>query len=186
MFQQQVKNKIGGESGDPLVNENQFGVSLAGYYRINDNLNAGIFTRIDLGSREAARFLRIDEDGKAEIQNRVGGNFNELWIGPIIKIAWRQLSLDIGYALYGLRNDDGRDDLPDNNGNTDEAFNVNPSVAWLLALGGDIPIIKNLALNIKFEYRVRYYNERAGKSLQNNIEHGTQSISPLIGISYRL
>jgi hypothetical protein len=37
---------------------------------------------------------------------------------------------------------------------------------------------------IKIEYRLRYYNERNGEPLINNVEHGTQSISPIVGVTF--
>ncbi len=186
MFQQQVKQEVGGETGDPLVNENQVGLMLSGLYSINDFLSVGIFTRFDSGKREAARFSGFDNDGKTIVTNQLGGSYNEFWFGPIVKGKWKQLSLDVGYALVGSRSDDGRTDLPDEEGNDDNSFSVNPSVAWLFALGGNFELVDNLSLSIKLEYRIRYYNERDGKSLVGGVEHGTQSLSPLVGISYSL
>ena len=101
-------------------------------------------------------------------------------------VMWKQFSLDVGYAPIGIRSDDARTDLPSTSGNTSDSFETHPTIAWLIALGGTIPIGSTLDIFIKVEYRVRYYNKRSGENLEGDINLGTQSIAPIIGVAWQL
>ena len=183
-FQQQVKQEVGDSRGQRLVHENEFGFLISGRYLFNENISAGLFLRTDFGKREAALFDGFDSEGKTKVKNKLGGNYSEFWFGPEIMLHWKQLFAEIGYGVVGIRVDDGRNDIPSNTGNTSESFSTNPSISWMFSVGGQIPIFDNLNVMLKIEYRLRYYNERGGEPLINNIDHGTQSISPLIGITF--
>ena len=185
-FQQQVKQEVGDPRGERLVHENELGFLISGRYFINDYLSAGLYLRIDLGKREAALFDGFDPEGKTKVTNELGGNYFELWFGPEVMFHWKQLFAEIGYGLVGIRDDDGRNDVPSNTGNTSGSFSTDPSIAWMLSIGGFIPVYEKLNVMLKIEYRLRYYNERGGNPLINNIDHGTQSISPIIGVTYTL
>ncbi len=184
-FQQQVKTEVGGESGDPLLTEFQIGLMAQGTWQIADFLTGGLYLRYDQGERSAARFDSFDDDNAARTTSRVGGSYSELWIGPILQFHWRQLRVALGYGALGIRADNGRSDLPSAAGDSEASFRTSPAVAWLLALGGAIPLDDNLDLVLKLEYRVRYYDERGGDPLFDTIEHGTQSIAPLIGLAWQ-
>ncbi len=186
MFQQQVKSEVGGESGDPLINENQFGFMLMSTYQIHEYISLGLFLRTDIGLREAARFKEIDASGKAIAENQLGGDYSEFWLGPAAKFTWRQVFLELGYAVIGRRSDDGRTDIFNESGDNSGVLTVNPSVAWMFNLGGEFELSSNLLLQMRLEYRIRYYNERDGEKLRNNIEHGTQSLAPVIGVAFKL
>jgi len=183
-FQQQVKQEVGDRRGERLVHENEFGFLISGRYSFNEYLSAGLFLRTDFGKREAALFDGFDAEGKTKVRNKLGGNYFELWFGPEIMLHWRQLFAEIGYGLIGIRDDDGRFDIPSNTGNITDSFSTSPSISWMFSIGGHIPIFEKLNVMLKIEYRLRYYNERGGDPLINNIDHGTQSISPLIGITF--
>jgi hypothetical protein len=183
-FQQQIKQKVGDPRGERLVHENEFGFLFSGRYHFNDNLSAGLFFRTDFGKREAALFDGFDSDGKTKVKNRIGGNYFEFWFGPEIMLHWKQLFAEIGYGLVGIRNDDGRSDIPSNSGDISGSFTTSPSISWMFSLGGQIPVFKKFDIMIKVEYRLRYYNERNGEPLLNNIEHGTMNISPIIGVRF--
>jgi hypothetical protein len=118
------------------------------------------------------------------VKNRIGGNYFEFWFGPEIMLHWKQLFAEIGYGLVGIRNDDGRSDIPSNSGDISGSFTTSPSISWMFSLGGQIPVFKKFDIMIKVEYRLRYYNERNGEPLLNNIEHGTMNISPIIGVRF--
>ncbi|MFO7448347.1 MAG: hypothetical protein R6W90_18450 [Ignavibacteriaceae bacterium] len=182
-FQQQVKPKVGEPRGERLVNEFQLGLLLSGTYSFTDYFAAGLFLRIDRGERAAAVFDRF-EDGKAVTESEVGGVYNEFWFGPLLQFRWKLLSAEIGYALVGIRDDDGRRDIPSATGNNSDAFTTLPAIAWLFSIGGNFPVMDNFDIIIKIEYRNRYYNERGGEPLVNDIEHGTQSISPVFGVGW--
>jgi hypothetical protein len=184
-FQQQVKQDVGDPRGERLVYEYEFGLLLEGRYRFNDYFSAGLFLRTDVGKREAARYDGFDDDGKTKVANQVGGNYTEFWFGPIVMINYKQIFLGIGYGLVGIRSDDGRDDIPSNSGDTESSFTTNPLISWLISVGGLVPLTDNLDLLLELEYRNRYYNERGGEPLTNDIDHGTQSISPIIGVSWK-
>ncbi|MCH8080695.1 MAG: hypothetical protein IIA06_13120 [Proteobacteria bacterium] len=185
-FQQQVKSEIGGLKGDELVNNFEFGFIATGTYEINEFFAAGIFTRFDTGERNMAIFDGFDEEGRAEVKNKVGGSYSEFWFGPMIRGMWKQFSLDVGYAPVGIRKDDARTDLPSSSGSTSDSFETHPTIAWLIALGGNIPVGSTLDIFIKVEYRVRYYNKRGGENLEGDVKLGTQSIAPVIGVTWHL
>ncbi len=181
-FEQQVKQEIGGAKGEILVAESRLSLGLAGTYGINEHLAFGGFVRFDVGSRSAGRFVRFDSGGAAVVGGEIGGGYSEIWVGPMVRGAWRGLHLDIGYGVVGLRSDDARSDLPSSTGDTVGSFSTSPTVAWLIGLGGAVPITDRIDLTIAAEYRVRYYTERSGNPILGGIEHGTQSLVPLIGL----
>ncbi len=183
-FQQQVKQEVGDPRGERIVYEYELGIVISGRYFLADYFSAGVYVRTDFGKREAALFNGFDSEGRTVVSNELGGNYTEFWFGPAVSFHWKQLFTEFGYGLIGIRTDDGRPDIPSNSGDTSGSFTTNPSIAWLIAAGGTIPITDQLHLMLKLEYRLRYYDERGGNPLVNNIDHGTQSISPLIGISW--
>ena len=128
----------------------------------------------------SVRFYR-----KTVIENSLGGNYSEFWLGPLVAFSWKQLIGELGYAVIGTRSDDGRSDIASASGDTTSSFSLKPGIAWIAAIGGNIALTDNLGVLIKLEYRARYYEKRNGESLQNAIQHGTQDIAPFIGVSYR-
>jgi hypothetical protein len=184
-FQQQVKQEVGDSRGQRIVHETEIGLHLAGAYQLADWLAAGLYLRFDTGLREAARFDGFDADGKTTVRDRVGGDYNELWVGPLLRGTWRFLQLDVGYGAYGIRFDEGRSDLPSASGDTSASFRLSATIAWLVALGANFPIDDELDLSVRAEYRARYYFERAGEALLDEIHHGTQSVVPMIAVRWR-
>lgn len=184
-FQQQVKRAVGDPRGQRLVNEFQIGALVSGSYRLHDLISVGIFTRVDRGERFLANFSGFSADGKTQTADGIGRTYTELWIGPLIQMQWNMLTLDLGYAPYGTRNDNARGDIPNNVNSTAGLFSLHPTIAWLISLGGSFEIVPDFDLLIKIEYRPRYYSERGGAPLIDGIEHGTQSIVPVIGIAYQ-
>ena len=146
--------------------------------------SGGLFARYDIGTRQAAKFQKV-VDGRTLTIGEVGGDFSELWLGPIVRTQWRALFVEVGYGLIGIRHDDARDDLPDQDGQTDDALRTSPTVAWLLNVGGSVPITTTLHLAIRLEYRVRYYDRRGGP-LAEDLVHGTQTFTPFIGVAWTL
>ena len=185
-FQQQVKAEVGDPRGQRLLNIFELGLNLSATYKWNEWLAAGLFLRVDRGQRDMAAFNGFDADGKTVIKDKLGGTYSELWFGPLVQVFWKQLGLELGYAVVGLRKDFGRPDIPNQSGEKDGVFSLNPSVAWLVNFSGFFPINDHLDVSLKAEYRGRYYLERGGKKLINNIYHGTQSIVPVIGIRWHL
>ncbi len=184
-FQQQVKQDVGDPRGERLVYEYEFGFLLTGRYEFTDYLSAGIFLRTDFGKREAAQFDGFNSEGITQVKNQLGGNYTEIWLGPEVMFRWKQLFAEVGYGLVGIRKDDGRNDVPSNTGDTVSSFTTNPSISWMISIGGFVPLSKNLDILLKLEYRLRYYNKRGGEPLADNIDLGTQSISPLVGVSWK-
>lgn len=184
-FQQQIKQEIGGERGERLVNETSIGLLLTGSHDILEWLSAGLYVRLDAGERNAARFSAFDSLGRALTTGMLGGNFTEFWAGPFVRASWKSLSAEIGYGAIGIRNDDGRADLPSASGDTTASFRTSPVVAWMAGLGATVPVNQDLDVFIRAEYRVRYYVERNGEDILNGAEHGTQSFTPVIGVGYR-
>jgi hypothetical protein len=184
-FEQQVKSEVGGLRGERLVTETQLGVGLIGSARVWRFLSAGLFARLDVGARRAGRFAGFDEEGRAVVSPEVGGGYRELWLGPITRAQWRRLFVELGYGLLALRGDDARGDLPASDGDSRSAFRGSPAVVWLLALGGDIPLLPRLDLALRVEYRIRYYDRRGGDALAGEIVHGTQNLTPFVGLVFR-
>jgi hypothetical protein len=58
-------------------------------------------------------------------------------------------------------------------------------VRWLAAIGGTINVRPCLAIVLRMEWRIRYYDERGGKPLMDGIIHGTQEFRPLVGVAWR-
>jgi hypothetical protein len=183
-FEQQVKTEVGGARGERLVKETELGLAAFVTYRVFKPILAGLFVQFDLGSRSAGRFDAFDANNTPILKDTTGGSFTELWIGPLVRAEWRRLFVELGYGAFGVRDDGARSDLPAVDGTTDGAFTTSPTIAWLLALGGSVPLKDNLELVLRLEYRVRYYTKRGGNALKNNIVHGTQNLTPLVGVSW--
>lgn len=184
-FQQQVKTAVGAVRGDRLVNEFQIGLMGSGTYRVTDILALGLFARADRGERLASRFDGFDATGKTQVKDAVGGLYSELWLGPMMQARWKQLSAEAGYALVGLRDDMARDDLLSSTGDRESAFTTHPTIAWLFTLGANIELVSSVEVILKIEYRANYYSKRGGNALVNDIEHGRQSINPIIGLAWQ-
>lgn len=129
--------------------------------------------------------IELGEHPCGDDSMEIGGKSTELWAGLLVRAQWRGLFADLGYALFTRRWDTGRDDLPSADGTTDGAFTAELAVRWMLALGAAIPVRHDLAITIRLEWRIRYYDERGGQSLRDDIVHGTQEIRPLFGVTWR-
>lgn len=184
-FQQQVKAEVGQPRGDRLVNEFELGALLSGTYRVHEYLSVGAFVRVDRGERLQARFSGFDATGRTQVKDALGGLYTEFWIGPLLQGRWRQMSLEVGFAPIGRRNDMARTDLPSSTGDTDGSFTLHPRIAWLFSLGANVPLADHFDLILKAEYRPRYYSKRGGNAIAGGIEHGTQSVAPLIGLAWK-
>ncbi|KAA3611218.1 MAG: hypothetical protein D8M58_14700 [Calditrichaeota bacterium] len=185
-YQAQIKAEVGDPRGERLANIFELGINVIGSYKWNKWFATGLFFRADRGQRDLAKFNGFDDSGKTTIKDKVGGTYSELWIGPVIHAYWKQLTLELGYAAFGIRKDNGRRDIPNSSGETKGSFTLNPKVAWMVNVGGFIPLSDNIDASLKIEYRGRYYLKRDGKKLLDNIDHGTQSIVPVIGLRLRI
>ncbi|MBN4081522.1 hypothetical protein JYU23_00170 [bacterium AH-315-C07] len=185
-FQQQVKSDVGTISGERLVDEQQFGYLISSVYKPSKYFGFGFYFRHDIGKREAAIFTGFDANGAAITEQELGGDYNEIWMGPLASFFWKQIMLDIGFGAYGSRKDAGRDDLPSKSGSTSGSFTTHPTIAWLASIGGNIPICENFDMSFRAEYRVRYYTQRSGEDILEGVEHGTQSFAPVIGIVWKM
>ncbi len=186
-FQQQVKAEIGDVRGERLVNELQVGIMALGTYRVWEYVSAGIFLQFDRGNRHAARFSGFDPaSGKTVTKDKIGGDYNELWVGPMVRIQWKELFGEFGYGLFGSRMDDARSDLKSSTGDSIGTLTLMPAIAFYASLGGAFAVWESVDLVIRMEYRLRYYDKRGGNPFQANIEHGTQNITPFIGVRFRL
>jgi hypothetical protein len=183
-FQQQVKTEIGDDRGQRLVYEEAIGILVTGGYKIHDLFRIGLYVQYDGGKRTLAIFDGFDNDGKTRIRNEVGGAYNEVWFGPLLQFYWRTFVAEAGYAAIGIRSDDARTDIPAHDGDISAAFRTHPTIAWMFSVGAAVPVFDRLELVVRIQYRARYYNRRGSKELIDTIEHGTQSIAPLIGVSW--
>jgi hypothetical protein len=184
-FQQQVKAEIGGDRGQRLVYEESIGFVLTGGYRIHNLFYIGLYSQYDGGKRTLALFDGFDDEGRTRVRNTLGGVYREFWFGPLVQFTWKTLSVEWAYAAIGMRSDDGRKDIPAADGDVSKAFRTHPTIAWMFSVGAAVPVLEQIDLVVRIQYRARYYNKRGSKDLIDNIDHGTQSISPLIGLSWR-
>lgn len=185
-FEQQVKTEVGGVSGERLVEQTHLGLLAMGTYNVWGPISLGAYLQYDLGFRAAARFTSFAPDGTPMVTDETGGGYQEFWAGPLLRVHWRTLFLELAYGAFGVRSDEARDDLTDTEGNTEDALRTSPSVAWMMALGGGIPVRDHLEVVLRLEYRVRYYNRRGSGSLANEMVHGTQEFTPFAGIAWHL
>ena len=153
-FEQQIKTEVGGARGERLVEDSEFGLALFGTYRVWGPISVGLFAQVDTGTRSAAQFDHFDADNKAVVTGQLGGDFTEFWLGPLVRVQWRTLFLEFGYGALGMRWDDARADLVTADGDNEGALHVAPSVAYLAALGGGVPITDDLQAVFRLEYRV--------------------------------
>ncbi len=184
-FEQQVKSEIGGARGERLVEESAVGLSGIATWRFWGPLSFGAFARFDSGTRNAGRFVGLDDENQTIVEGEVGGDFDELWLGPLLRAQWKMLFIELGYGALGLRNDDARGDLATADGDTDNALRTSTTVAWLAAIGGQVNVWSNLDVVFRAEYRVRYYDRRDAP-LMDELVHGTQSFSPIVGVAWRM
>lgn len=183
-FEQQVKSEVGTAAGERLVEKTELGLTAMGSYRVWGPISLGLYLQYDVGSRSAGKFDGFDEDGKTVISNETGGAFQELWMGPLVRAHWRSLFFELSYGALGMRNDAAREDLQDADGKTDSALFTSPTIAWMAALGGGVPLTDSLELVLRMEYRVRYYNRRGNGPLKDSIVHGTQNFTPFVGVAW--
>lgn len=184
-FEQQVKTEVGGAVGERLVESTEAGVAHALTARLWGPFQLGAFMVFNGGNRSAGRFVGFDDDGGAVVAGRVGGPYYELWAGPLFRFEWYRLFAELGYGAYGIRHDAARDDLPSETGATTGTLRTDPAIAWMMALGGTVPITESVELVIRAEYRIRYYDRRGGDALAEGIVHGTQSFAPFVGVAWR-
>lgn len=182
-FEQQVKSEVGGTSVEPLVVDRAFGLHVTATANLWRFIRFGIFFQIDAGKRSAARFEGL-VDGEPEVTQLAGGRYWELWLGPLLRLQWRFLAAEIGYGLVGARRDRARDDLPNRTDGTGDAFRTSPRVAWHFALAAYAPVHREVDIVIRVQYRVRYYDRRGGVGLSEGVVHGTQNLTPTIGVAW--
>ena len=181
-FEQQIKTEVGGARGARLVEELSLGLSGIATYRVWGPLSAGMYARFDAGTRNAARFEGI-VDGRTVTEGEVGGDYQELWLGPLIRAQWRRVFAELGYGVVGIRDDDARADLAAEGGDTKAPLKTSRTIAWLANIGGSLPIADTLDLVIRFEYRVRYYDRRDA-ALVDKLVHGTQNYTRFVGVAW--
>lgn len=185
-FQQQVKGMVGDPRGERLVNETQFGMMLMGTSRVWETVSAGLFLQFDRGNRLAARFDGFDpQTGKTVTRDKIGGDYNEFWAGPFLRVQWKQLFGELGYGLIGFRNDNARDDLPSETGDVSGSLQLSARIAWFAGLGAAVEIVEDIDVILRMEYRLRYYDKRGGEPFRDRIEHGTQNFTPFFGVAWR-
>lgn len=182
-FEQQIKVEIGGARGEKLVTDSELGLNVFATYNPLAYLGVGMFAQANIGRRDAARFERIGADNKTVTTGEVGGGYQELWVGPLLRGQYKTLFAEVGYG-FGARDDDARDDVPSRSGQTETVLYTSPTVSWLFAVGAGVPLTPSLQAVLRVEYRVRYYNRRSDGLLADNLVHGTQNLLPFVGLGW--
>ena len=183
-FEQQVKTEVGGARGDRLVENSEIGLLHMLTYNVWGPLDVGVFQQLDAGKRSAGRFVAFDANGAPLVEGEIGGSYLEMWAGPVIRAHWRKLFVELGYGALGRRHDTARSDLPSESGDTSGALRTHPTIAWMFGLGGAVPVTDELSVALRVEYRVRYYDRRGGHELADETVHGTQNLTPFMGIAW--
>ncbi len=183
-FEQQVKTEVGGEKGEKIVEDTEFGLQLISTWNVWKFLDLGLYAQLDMGNRTAATFDGFDDQGRTQITGQVGGSYTEFWFGPLIRAGWKSLFLELAYGAVGVRADDARSDLATEDGDTESALHTSPTIAWMAGLGGMFEVYNNLSIVLKIEYRVRYYDSRGGAPFANEVVHGTQNLTPFLGVAW--
>jgi len=184
--QQQVKAEVGDPRGERLALSLDFGVMTMATYQVWDYAHVGLFVQYDRGDRVSARFNGFDPaTGRTVTKDKYGGKFSEFWAGPFVRAQWRYFFGEFGWGLIGIRDDALRADLPSASGDTTGTFDLLPSVAVYAGLGVQVPFNEKISLVVRLEYRLRYYEGRAGDPFMNNFEHGMQNITPFVGVGWR-
>lgn len=183
-FEQQIKTEIGGTKGELLIADTEFTAQFIGLYRLSPIFSAGWYVQEDIGNRENAQFDSFDEKGATKVVNLQGGRFTEFWTGPIVRAQYSFAFAEVGYGLVGFRNDKARTAILNKDGEANGDFTTSPTVAWLGSVGFQGSLTEYLNLQVKLQYRVRYYNKKGGVELAQEAVHGTQNLTPMVGFSY--
>lgn len=169
---------------DRLVDDGGLSTLLTVTYAPLEWLEAGIYLHFDVGSTRAAKFSRPDAQGETVETDVVEGSYWELWTVLIARARYGPAFLELGWAPLMLREDDVRDDLPNASGEIDGVFVGSRSVAFLLGIGGRVPLAERLDLTLRLEFRIRYLVERGGEALADEEEFGQMALWPYVGLGY--
>lgn len=177
LHQRQVKEEVGGKSYPILSNNSEINLNFEVRYNINEYFSAGVYYRYDFGNIQSS-YISLDGFGD---QAHFDFNYNENWVGPIVKGHYKDVFLGLGYGLMASRSD-----MLGGIANEDYGLKqfTASSIAWLVQLGGQFELSEDLYLNIMLEYRVRYYDKIEGSNINGKYVIGTQNITPMAGISY--
>ena len=186
LYTSAVERGTDGESNKQLVVDSSFGLYGAATYRVWGPISLGLFGQFESGNRRAGEFTgEFDENdsSKALVGPRTGGNYWEFWFGPLIRAQYKGVFAEFGWGAVGIRNDEGRPDLPEVDGGTG-TFRTDPGLAWLIGIGGALEIADPIQLILRINYRIRYYTTRGGDDFQDGVAHGTQDIIPFVGLAW--
>ena len=172
-----------GESNDQLANDFSFGLFASASWRFWGPFSVGLYVQFEAGNRKYGTFTGDVVDGVAIVDRQGGGGFSETWFGPLVRAQWESLFLEVGWGPLGFRSDDGRVDLPAG-GEASGAFQTTPSTAWLIGIGAAVPLLLDLELVMRINYRIRYYESRGGDDLDGGLAHGTQDLIPFVGLAW--
>ena len=179
-----VEVTTAGESNRRLSNDMSLGLHAAATWRIWGPFALGVYGQFETGNREYGHLMDVVDDVTV-VSLDGGGSFREIWVGPLLRVQWKSVFAELGWGPLGFRFDDGRTDLPAA-GRTDGAFRTTPSIAWLFGVGAAVPLIADLELVMRLNYRIRYYEVRGGEPLDGRLAHGTQDVIPFIGLAWAL
>lgn len=174
-----------GESNRQLISDFSLGLHGAASYRVWGPFSVGAYLQFEAGQRDAGRFTGRVEGDLARVESLTGGGFNEFWLGPLLRAQWRGLFVELGWGPLAIRHDSGRSDLTAG-GRTDGAFAASPTTAWLVGLGAAVDLYGPLQAVVRINYRIRYYETRGGRDLDQGLGHGTQDVIPFVGVAWAL
>ena len=177
-----VEVSTSGESNRRLTTDMSGGFVAAATWRVWGPFAVGVYAQFEAGERSFGHFSEV-RDGVAIVEGDGGGGFRELWFGPLLRFQWKSVFAEVGWGPAGFRWDSARTDLPAG-GAASGAFRTTPSIAWLLGIGTAVEIWGDFELVLRLNYRIRYYEVRGGRDLDEGLAHGTQDIIPFIGLAW--
>lgn len=143
-----------------------------------------LWVQFDVGRVRRAVFSRPDDLGMTREEQLVEGAFWEMWIAFLARGRLGPGFVEAGWAPLILRHDDVRSDLPNDKGDTDGVFEGSRAVAFILAGGASIPVLDNLDITLRLQFRIRYLVSRGGEPLDDDEETGQMAIYPFAGAHY--
>jgi hypothetical protein len=97
-----------GQPAEKVFQHRYLGVLANATYGVRDWLGVGAFAMLERGSRTWSDFGGLDASGTPVLSSVRGGPYTMLWLGPMIQPRWKSFFLEIGYVLFGIRDDQYR------------------------------------------------------------------------------
>ena len=182
LLEQQIE---GPNRDDKLTQDSTFSTAFTFSYAPLEWLEPAIWFQFDVGNVSRTVYGRPDAEGVAAVDRQIDGAFWEMWIAFMARGRLGYGFLELGWAPLMLRMDEVREeDLPNERGESDGIFEGSRAVAFMLAGGGSFPVLDNLDVTLRLQFRIRYLVSRGGEPLADEEETGQMAMYPYMGAHY--